>query len=576
MAIMTPSTPPADERGKKAERAAYEAFRSQLPDDFYVYHSLELLADGGQEAEIDFLVLHPALGMLVVECKGGGVERNSAGEWIRKDGARVDRLDKSPWEQAGRQMHTLRSRLEERMRRPSSPLKALVREHGGFPLTYGRAVMFPFADIDSEGNHQNLPLDARRETLFVAADLDDLEERIRVCFAFWRGERDKATFDDEQFRYFREDILYPPTSLGESLSAHIRSEDRQFERLTDEQLEVVHHIRDQQRMVVEGGAGSGKSLLAVEAARILADGGKRVLLSCFNRKLRGALQRSIDRGGDADGSVTVNHFHGLCHRAFQAVDQPVDVPESKDPEVRRAFWEDEAPWILLEALEAGQLDTWDAIVVDEGQDFHDEWWEILESALRDESDRQMIVFQDPSQNLFRRDAKGAPIDNMYPLSWNFRNTTEIAKVVSQLYSGSRMKSHPRTPSGEPPEVQRYNSREGQRRAIDRLVRQLVNGEGIHPHQLAVLTPRTKKNSVLAGCDTLGEIPVTDELDENRQGDAILHSSIGSFKGLERDIIIFADVDSDHERCSVNARYVAASRAVNRLFVFEASDWLADV
>jgi DNA helicase IV len=80
--------------------------------------------------------------------------------------------------------------------------------------------------------------------------------------------------------------------------------------------------------------------------------------------------------------------------------------------------------------------------------------------------------------------------------------------------------------------------------------------------------------VLADCDTLGGLEITDTLEESDH--KLLHDSIGGFKGLERDVVIFADVDPEHPRCSPEARYVAASRARNRLYVFEKSDWQGDV
>ena len=569
MAVMTPATPPPDEQGTKAERTAYLAFEDQLPDEFYVYYSLELVTADAQEAEIDFLIVHPELGLLVIECKGGGVERDVHGQWVRKHGARVDRLDESPWEQAARHQHGLIGELTDRMRQPASGFLGHVRQHNGFPFCYGRAAAFPFA----EAEEANLPLDANAKIFFDASDFDNLEPAVRRAMDFWKGRRDKATMDDEELRRFRHDVLYPTTSLAESLAARIRAEDRAFERLSREQVQVIRSLKDRKRLLVEGGAGSGKSLLALEAARMLAKDGMRVLLTCFNRKLRSSLDRKIDRAPDAAGGIEVNHFHGLCRAAIEASEAQVEYPDRADKEKSRQFWEEEAPYLLFEALEGGRLDGWDAIVVDEAQDFAAEWWDILQAGLRGGADGRLVALQDPSQDLFDRHNELPDFDVTLPLTRNFRNTTEIQKVVDQLYQGA-MQSHPRTPDGEPPRVERYSGREAQLAAIDELVAELLGQQDLDPSQLAVLTPRTKPNSVLADCEALGGVPVTDRFDESDE--KLLHSSIGGFKGLERDVVVFADVDPDHPRCSPNARYVAASRAVNRLYVFEKSDWLGDL
>ncbi len=569
MATMTPAAPPPDEQGTKAERDAYLALQEQLPDVFYVYHGLELVTPEAREAEIDFLILHPKLGMLVVECKGGGVERDPHGQWIRRHRGRVDVLAHSPWEQAATHTRKLVEEFEARMYEPSSGFLGHMREHDAFPLVFGYAAAFPFAEADEA----NLPTEADDKILFDASAFDDLEPRVRAAMDFWEGDRDKVSFDDEEFARFRENVLYPTTTLAESMAAHLRADERAFERLGDEQRETLWHLDTYDRMLVEGGAGTGKSLLALEAARRLAADGDRVLLTCFNRKLRDALADKFADGPETAGQVVVQHFHGLCGEAIEATGVDVDYPDRRDKEASREFWEERAPYILLEALDDGALDGWEAIVVDEAQDFDADWWDILQIGLEGGSEGRLVAFQDPMQDLFDRDNELPDFEITRPLAYNFRNTTRICEVVAELYTGP-MKSHPRTPAGEPPEVHRYSSRDEQRRAIDELVGGLVDGDNLSPGQIGIITPRTKPNSVLAGCDRLRGVPVTE--DYAASDTKLLHSSIGAFKGLERDVVVFADVDPDHPRCSPKARYVAASRAVHRLYVFETSDWLADV
>jgi hypothetical protein len=567
---MTPATPPPDEQGMKAERAAYLDFESQLPDDFHVYYSLELLSPEAREAEIDFLILHRQLGMLVVECKGGGVRRNSQGVWERTYRGSREKLDKSPWKQARCHMHLLEDVLEQRYDRQTTHFSAYRNEHGHFfPLTYGYAVALPFAD----GEQANPPLEANDHILFDSSDFDDIEAPVRAAMSHFDEGYDKPPLNEDEFARFRKNVLYPTTSLAESLAARIRAEDRAFERLSDEQKQVIRALDDHERLLVEGGAGTGKSLLALEAARMLADEGRRVLLTCFNRKLCKSLDRKIDGGPERAGGVVVDNFHGLCWDAIETSDAEIEPPNRSDKEASREFWEERAPYLLLDALDAGRLDGWDAIVVDEAQDFEAEWWDILQTGLADGDDGRLVAFHDPTQDLFERDNRLPDFQVTYPLTYNFRNTTRICETVDQLHPDDLL-SHPRTPDGEPPEVRRYNSREGQRNAIDRLVRELVEQQDLTPAHLAILTPRTKANSVLADCESIGGVPITTELDDADH--KLLHDSIGGFKGLERDVVIFADVDPDHDRCNPNARYVAASRAVNRLYVFEKSDWMADV
>lgn len=74
-------------------------------------------------------------------------------------------------------------------------------------------------------------------------------------------------------------------------------------------------------------------------------------------------------------------------------------------------------------------------------------------------------------------------------------------------------------------------------------------------------------------EALGGVPLADSADA-RAG-KVLHATVGAFKGLESDVVIFLDVDPSDERCDRRARYVAASRAKHALHVVAKGDWLAE-
>ena len=101
--------------------------------------------------------------------------------------------------------------------------------------------------------------------------------------------------------------------------------------------------------------------------------------------------------------------------------------------------------------------------------------------------------------------------------------------------------------------------------MDQLVKNLLNKQRLLPEQIAILTPHTPKNSCLQDLKNLGGLELTDK-PFDRTG-KLLHTTISAFKGLESDVLILADIDPRDPLCNENARYVAASRARNRLFVF---------
>ena len=423
MAHMIPSDPPAADRpGGRAERELYEAFRDQLGEEFFVYHRLRYIDDRARaEGEADFLVLHPLHGMLVVECKGEGVARDGDGVWWRaKRGGAPERLKESPFEQAERTKWELVEALKRRC------LKALP-ERREFPLVHGHAVAFPRADAGA----LNLPLDQPRALILDAGDLDRLEEKTVAAMKIWRDKAGRAApppLEPWELKRLRKQALHPVLEIVETLGADLRADSRRMHRLTVEQIATVRGFLENPRLRVRGGAGTGKTVLALEAARRFAEGGRSVLLVCFNKTLGEHLTASIAawERPEGAGAVTATSFHRLCGLAHRKLhdNAPLDVPKEREEEIR--FWRDGAPYVLLDGFAEGAIPKVDAVVVDEGQDFAPTWWEVLEEALADKAQGRMLAFYDPSQEIFGRGCHVPEVWPLYALTYNFRNTRKIA------------------------------------------------------------------------------------------------------------------------------------------------------
>jgi superfamily I DNA/RNA helicase len=340
-----------------------------------------------------------------------------------------------------------------------------------------------------------------------------------------------------------------------------------FVRLSTEQEFLARMFMSNRRIMVSGGAGTGKTLLALHCARLLANDGKRVLLLCFNRALADHLHQTIQDAPTAAGHVEAVNFHRLCSQAGYALDQPFEsLP--KDITSNTDFWVNQAPKTLWEAIANQKIGPWDAIIVDEGQDFAPDWWEILECGITDHG--HLAVFFDESQSLFEHGGELPDLGPIMPLDQNFRNTVAIANVLNQLVP-SRTTSHPRCPAGESPTVIQQQGPSWTRRKLAEIIHNLVSVHGVKYHQMTILTPRTPANSVLEDTTDLDGIPIVHQVNLREEG--VFHTSISGFKGLESDLVFMLDIDPEHERCSNRARYVGASRACHRLFVFEKGNWL---
>ncbi len=548
----------AEDHGSRAERAMYAALATQLSDDFYCYHSKPLLTRegraGAREAEIDFVVLHAGLGLLALEVKGGGLHRDGQGRWFRRKGGGDEQLKKDPFDQARQAMHDLVALLERRIFRSFPPWRGKLR------LPFGHALCLPDVSVE-DGDF--VPSGIEPELLLDSAAVGELASRIPAAMKVWRH-AGAAPVDPRQFKRFRRHVFHPALHLATSLGAMVQRDETALVRMTDKQLHLLDMAAAVPRVQVRGAAGTGKTVIALEKARRLVteDGLQKVGLLCFNRPLANALARRV-AAEQLDDRITACNFHSLCHQAARALDRPFDVPDGKEEAVR--FWHETAPEHLLEAVSEGVI-GFDALVVDEAQDFDSAWWVTIDELCPQGA--PLWVFFDPQQDIYRR-AADLP-DGLVPLvlSENCRATRCLRQLCDRL-SGTETLSPPFAPEGEPHEEIAYDDETDLRAKLDARVRELC--EEVGPGQLTILAPHRWKNTSIAGLKQLGGQPLVSARDSQDPG--ILVSTARRFKGLEADVVLLIDQDLADPACTAIHRYVAASRAKHRLIVFAKGPWL---
>jgi len=520
-----------------AERRLYEGSLEQLDDAYVVYHSVDwvLAGRGGPEqGEADFVIAHPELGVLVVEAKGGAIAYDPATRrWSQAGRSGRHELDEDPFHQAKDAMHSL------------------VRILGSRPgwdrwkPSYGYAVAFPDGRYD-EAAHPGAP----PELAIDHGDLTRLAERVPEVMRYWfrPGRRFGAEGMDALATAlgFRVEIRVP-------LKLRFDEEDKKIVELTEDQAWVLAFLTHRRRAAVTGPAGCGKTVLAVQISRRLADSGKRTLLTCFNRRLGEYLRASTE---GIDG-LDVDHFHQLCVRL--AREAGVSLPEASE-ELGSRYYEHDLPEALAQA--ASRLGPrYDAIVVDEAQDFREWWWPALLSLHADPDDGTLFVFADDSQNLY---GGSLPIPEeawLGPISRNLRNTRPIGEFVSVFYSGPE-EPIAKGPDGDPVEILGYRDDEELAHLVAVVLRNLVEVEGVPLEDIALLTPSGTEKSRLRSRGSVDGFRMSEAVEP----DTLLATSVHSFKGLERPVVILAELGDKHLEDLDRYLYVGGSRARNHLIV----------
>lgn len=334
--------------------------------------------------------------------------------------------------------------------------------------------------------------------------------------------------------------------------------------LTAQQAVILDAIRLLRRVEVRGGAGSGKTFLAVEQARRLAKSGERVALICYSHGLASYLERLTATWPRKHRPAYVGEFHALG-QLWGAPDGP-DESIRTDDTVR--FWEHELPRHMAAlAAELPPAQQFDAVVVDEAQDFADAWWEPLLAALSDEDDGGMFVFSDEGQRVF--DRQGVPPVQLVPLvlDQNLRNTRQIAGSFTSLV-GQRMKLL----GGDGPEVRfvACSSAEAVGVADDQV--DALMDEGWRPEDVALLTTGSRHPEQVSRQQQGSEEYWKSFWD----ADQVFYGHVLGFKGLERRAVVLAVNESVMQERSRERLYVGLSRARDQLVVCGDPDLIASV
>ena len=481
-----------------AERTVWEALRDQLPDDVALFAGVGL-QDGATEREIDLLVAWPGVGLAVIEVKGGHVTREG-GTWWQGSGERRHEID--PVRQVQDARHVLH--------------QLLVRY--GYDAARARTahvVALPHVHVPQDWAAPELPRTMLLDRTDVASAAGLVRHAIDGHGAGF------APLDDAAMDGLVHFLAGSFPSQVEVLATAAAFEDH-LDHLTRDQAKMLDHLSSFHRLQVVGGAGTGKTWLALEQARRRAAAGDRVALLCYSRGLGRYLQRITRTWKPRERPAFVGLFHDLpiAWGAQQGADDDVDFFERILP-VRLGELADSRP----------RAELFDTVVVDEAQDFGEQWWPSLVRCLRDPDGGGLFVFLDEAQRVFGRDGVAPIATPPVHLDENLRSTKQIAQLCGSLRDGV---TRPRGTDGAPVRILDVPFE----RAIevaDDMVDTLLE-EGWLPGQVALLATGSRHPMQV---ELVGGAGHAGYWDGFFAGEDVFYGHVLGFKGLERTVVILA-------------------------------------
>ncbi len=515
-----------------SEKKVWECLRDQLGDDDVLIANLRL-TDEDKDHEADLVVLMPDFGCLVLEVKGSSVRHDENGWWIKR-GAGEDRC--FPVDQAREAKHALRLFVESDRRWGSRGR-----------IAWAHGVVTPYSCFEADFAVPELP----RYALHDKNDLATLISRVRQNAHKLAHGRPAPTYDDV--------VAVAEILTGRRTAHDVNAEAAErastADQLTHEQSVLLKVTRLLRRVEVRGGAGSGKTVLALQQAKELTRGragerkAERVALLCYSLGLAEHLKREIATWKRQHRPA----FVGTFHEFGKQWGAPEGDREDSD------FWEVTLPRLMGElADDLPDNKLYDSIIVDEAQDFADDWWTPVLKSLRDEESGGLYVYSDENQRIFAR--FGAPPVALVPLvlDHNLRNTRQIHEAFGPL-----------APS-------RMVSRGGDGIGVRFVASSVDDALETADEQIDVLLEEGWKAGNICLITTGHRHPVQIERTtfHDQEGywktfwddDDVFYGHVLGCKGLERPVVVLC-VNDDGERDRARERlYVGMSRATDVLIV----------
>jgi superfamily I DNA/RNA helicase len=264
--------------------------------------------------------------------------------------------------------------------------------------------------------------------------------------------------------------------------------------------------------------------------------------------------------------ISVSTYHGLARKAFNEW-ATLAAPTNQSDYNERP--ED----LLFEALDSIKRSPekvakflFDAVIVDEGQDFKSDYWIPVSDLLKDPITGVFYVFFDDNQRIYEQISHIPISKEQQPLvlSDNCRNTKSIFSTL-QKFTNTSIETRCIGPEGRSVEYVSAQNDDEVHKALRSLLHDLVVNRGANASQIVVLTPRAKTNSLWKDGLKLGNYSLKwDALISNNYN--IKVSTIQSFKGLESPIVILTEMQYAFVEAREQLAYVGISRARNHLIV----------
>ena len=545
-----------------AEKHIFEWFRDDpRTDDWIVLHSLGISNHNRViYGETDFFVLIPYMGLFALEVKGGRLQRKD-GIWSFTDRyGNINIKKRSPFDQAWDGVFSIVNDLKGKLDLTYQHLENIF---------FGIGVMFPDVEYSTVG------CDEEQWQVFDCNDGNNVFDFMNRIFE-GACKKWKALYGEdvpcnklpsvEDVKYIAS-LLRGDFDKAIAISVQIKYAEEELVKLTNEQYRCLDQLDDNKRCLIEGGAGTGKTLLALEEAKKAVASGMKVALFCYNRNLGDWFEKYFEDIPANLQPTYVGTFHRYMVKISKCAGIRLEFPIADDE--LDCFYSEDLPINAAMALNQLRYDKFDKIIIDEAQDLiTDKYLSVYDKCLSGGLSRgRWTFFGDFSQQaIYNTHLTGAEMKELiegitsfirFRLTFNCRNTKTICDEISLVTDFKVPSNVWSIVEGMPVQYLTYSDQEEQKKKLVDTIQALLDNH-ISPKKISILSPNKRENSIVP------EVTEFEIRDYKTYGNNKLSfCTIKSFKGLENSIIILVDIETISDK---QLMYVALSRARSGLYV----------
>ena len=506
-----------------SERLVYNELKKQLSDSYTVFYSVQWsrTKKGRMEkSEADFVVTHPEYGFVCLEVKGGRCLFVKDGDWFIDDDSGIRKLKRSPYAQAEESMYFFKDAYLENANISYKGIAA-------------SGVVFPFFNVGTIASSLS---NRQTECTIDAMKLQNLLDAIKAIFKIWGGTKFGINMYTKSEHEALMESLKKRIAISAAAGALVKFKELQLDMINRVQDNYIQFISNYHQFYLRGGAGTGKTWIAIKMAKREADKGKKVLITCCSKPLANYIRQLVPE------TIDVVHVESLLMRVTDDFD-------SLDKDT------------FCGALSKMRMNVpkYDAIFIDEAQDLSKEVACIIRLLLKDEKKSTLGVFYDDFQKVQDSSFGDAFLINSPPflLRENIRNT---ANIYYYAMKNTNIGTDVVRNSVEGPNPRKENIRDKKHltQRLGNLLKEFVVDELLSNRSIVILfddisVAKDYKDNGLAQWKFTYDFP--------EHENEIQISTAFDYKGLEANFVIYVH----SVNASNNINYIAYTRAKYYLY-----------